>query len=162
MTASDRRSFARSLGEGLSSPEPVRRVNELLRNAMVSDSTEWEVDDQRLVRAVAQRLDAVNGDTERFVGFARDIELLLDRASSNDSVELLLELMAERQRLAEIVRKYAAGHLSRTSFMSFVTEQRWPGQLRQRVGALSPDDLTKLVDALEQSDIARLEAALID
>lgn len=161
MTLSDRTSFSHSLEAALAASEPVQRVNDLLRRVLALEPVPWESDEQRLVRGVAERIDTASGDANRLVVLARDVEHLLDQASSNDSVEILLELIAERQRVMIVMRKYAEGTISRTSLLSFVGEQRWPDSVRRRVAELSADDLANVMKALEESDIVQLEKILI-
>jgi hypothetical protein len=124
------------------------------------DPSPWEANEQRLVRAIAERVDTTSGDAERLIGLAGDVAQLLDEASSNEEVERLLELVAERQRALTVVRKYIEGMISRTSFLSFVTEQRWSDPIRRRVAALSEADLRSLVSALEHVDVPRIETIL--
>ena len=94
-------------------------------------------------------------------GSHENVQDLLDGTSSAEAVERLLELVAERARVLEIARKHAQGAITRTSFLSFVAEQRWPESVRRRMAALSPADLASLVAALEGNEIARLETLLV-
>lgn len=157
MTPPDRMSFARGLGAALAAPEPVQRVNHLLRDVLTPEPAAWESDEQRLVRGIAERIDTASGDTKRLLVLARDVEHLLEEASSNHGVNLLLELIAERQRALTVMRKYAEGTISRTSFLSYIGEQRWPDSVRRRMAEVSAADLPNVISALEQSDIMQLE-----
>lgn len=60
-----------------------------------------------------------------------------------------------------VMRKYAEGSISRTGFLSFVGEQRWPDAVRRRVAELSAEDVANVMKALEESDIRQLEKILI-
>lgn len=160
MTLPDRMSFARGLGAALAAPEPVQEVSRLLHHVLATEPVGWEPDEQRLVRGIAERLDTASGDANRLLVLARDVERLLDHASSNEGVELLLELIAERQRLLAVMRKCAEGTISRTGFLSFIGEQRWPDMVRRRMAALPQASLASVMRALEQSDIVELEAIL--
>lgn len=161
MIVPDRVSFARGLGAALAAPDPAQGVNDLLRDVLTTEPVGWESDEQRLVRGISERVDVASGDADRLLPLARNVQALLDDASSNDAVELLLELIAERERVLGILRKYAQGTITQTGFLSFVAEQRWPESVRRRVAALSPADISSLVKALEESDIPQLEAFLI-
>ena len=160
MMLPDRMSFARGLGAALAAPEPLRGVTELLHRVLATEPAGWESDEQRLVRGITERLDTASGNANRLLVLARDVERLLDHASSNDGVELLLELIAERQRVLTVMRKYAEGTISRTGFLSFIGEQRWPDLVRRRMATLSEAGLVSVMKALEQSDIVELEAIL--
>lgn len=162
MTLPDRMSFARGLGAALAASEPVQRVNDLLRRVLTTEPGAWESNEQRLVRGVSERVDAVSGDADRLLVLARDVRHLLEDASSDDAVEFLLELTAERERVVGVIRKYAEGTISRSGFLSFVGEQRWPEVIRRRVAVLTAADLTDLMTALEEADVAQLEALLVE
>ncbi|MCC6930037.1 MAG: hypothetical protein IT359_13725 [Gemmatimonadaceae bacterium] len=136
-------------------------MNDLLRGVLTIDPGVWESDDQRLVRSISERVDVASGDDTRLLTLARDVRSLLDEASSNEAVELLLELIAERERVLGIIRKYAQGEITRTSFLSFVAEQRWPESVRHRMSALSAAGVMSLATALEAGDITQIEASLI-
>lgn len=161
MTVPDRMAFARDLGAALAALEPAQRVNDLLRGVLTTEPVARESDEQRLVRSISERVDVASGDAARLLTLARNVQTLLDHASSNEAVELLLELITERERVAGIIRKYAQGTITRASFLSFVAEQRWPESVRRRVTALSPAEIASLATALEESDITELEASFV-
>jgi hypothetical protein len=153
--------FAHGLGAALAAPEPTQQVNDFLRRVLMTEAPAWESDEQRLVRGVSERVDAVSGDASRLLDLARDVHHLLEDASSNEGIRLLLELIAERERVLGVLRKYVQGTITRTGFLSFVAEQHWPEIVRRRVAALSAADVASLVRALEEADIAQLEALLV-
>ena len=157
MNASNRQSFARSLGEALASPSPAHRLTELLHCVLVSDPGPWESDDQQTIRGISERLDVESENGDRLI-LAGDMQLLLANGSSNSSINDLSERIADRLRVIAVGRKYLDGDLTRTSFLSYVAEQRWPDRLRQRVAGLAPDEISTFVDALKQVDITQLEA----
>ncbi len=157
MIPSDRMSFACDLRAALAVPEPVQGVNDLLRRVLTSEFATWESDEQRLVREIAERLDTASGEATRLLVLARDVGILLDQASSNLGVERLLELIAERHRVLVVLRKYAEGTISRTSFLSFIAEQQWPELVRRRMAELSTSEIANVMQALAQSDISKLE-----
>ena len=157
----DRKAFARGLGAALAAPEPAQRVNDLLRDVLTTEPVTWESDEQRLIRSISERVDVASGDAARLLTLARNVQTLLDEASSNDAVELLLELIAERERVLGIIRKHVQGTINRTAFLSFVAEQHWPESVRRRVAALSPADIASLATALDEGDITLLEVSLV-
>ena len=162
MTLPDRMHFAQGLGAALAAPKPAQRVSDLLRRVLTTEPDTWESEEQRLVRATSERMDVASGDTERLLLLARGIRHLLSEASSNHAVELLLELTVERERVMGVICKHAEGTIGRTSFLSFIGEQRWPDLLRRRVAALTMAELADLRTALEEVNVAQLEDLLIE
>ena len=160
MTMPDRVTFARGLGAALAAPEPAQGVNDFLRAVLTTEPVVWESAEQRLMRSITERIDVASGDAARLVRLARNVQALLEAASSNEVVELLLELVAERERVHDIFRKYANGTITRTGFLSFIAEQRWPENLRRHIAALSAKDTEAVVHALDEGDIERLEALI--
>lgn len=157
----DRMAFARGLGAALAAPHPMPRVINLVNEVLSKEPVAWESEEQRLVRRVSERLDVASGDETQLLPLARNVHALLDDASSSEAVILLLELIAQRARVLGIFRKLAQGTISRTSLLSFVSEQRWPASVRRRVAALSPAGVAGLAIALEEVDINRIEGLLI-
>lgn len=154
--------FAVRLGEALASAEPQKAVRALLDDVLISDPMNWESEQPHLVSAIVQRIDAVDNGSERLVDLARDLHRLLQDASSCERIQLLLEVVAERERVSGILGKYLVGTISRTGFLSFVAEQRWPDDIRRKVVDLETSDLSTLSTALYEADIPRLEALLTD
>jgi hypothetical protein len=161
VTVPDRVALARGLGAALAAPEPAQRVNDVLRAVLTTEPVSLESDEQRLMRSISERIDVASGDASRLVLLARNVHALLDAASSNDVVELLFELVAERERVLGVLRKYAAAAITRTGFLSFIAEQRWPESVRRRIAALSPSDIEGVVNALQEGDITRLETLIV-
>jgi hypothetical protein len=95
------------------------------------------------------------------VDVATDMQQLLTRATSDEAVELLAELMIGRERMLAAARQYFAGTLRRSSFLSFLAEQPWPDVVRQRVSTMSDAELRVLTVALERHDVATLERVLV-
>ncbi len=160
MTLPDPMFFSHGLGAALATPEPAQRVNELVRRVLTTEPAAWESDGHRLLRVIAERLDTVSEDPRRLLVLAQDVKHLIDHASSNDQIELLLELLAERERVLGVMRKYTEGVISRTGFLSFIREQRWPDVIRGRMAALSEIEFASVMKSLEQCDVIQLESIL--
>jgi hypothetical protein len=156
----DRVTLAHNLGAALAAPESAQRVNDL-RAVLTTEAVALESDEQRLMRNVSERVDIASGTASRLVPLARSVHALLDAASSNDMVRLLLELVAERERLVGILLTHVKGTTTQTSFQSFVAEQRWPESVRRRIASLSLRDIEDLMNALNEGDIARLEGLIV-
>jgi len=159
MTIPNRSVFAADLGEALGSADPQKAVRALLDDVLIAGPISREIE-QDLVCEVAQRIDAADDGSERLVNLARDLRKLLQDGSSRERIQLLLEVVAERERVSSIVGKYLEGTISRTGFLSFVAEQRWPNEIREKVADLETPDLLTLLTALGEADMARLEALL--
>ena len=101
----DRRTFAQSVGAALDAPEAVRRVNDVLRAVLTTEPIALESDEQRLVRRISERMDGTSGDATRLIELARNIHALVVDASSLDTIELLLEFIADRERVLDVLRK---------------------------------------------------------
>lgn len=151
-------SFSKDFGAALAAPTPVLSINALLHRLL---TTEWPARDsaveQQLLRTVVERLDAARDDTHRLLDLTVDVKHLIDHASSATSIELLLEIVVERERVLHVLRKHLAGTISRTGFLAFVSEQRWPTLLKHRTVEFSHADLEAIMNALERRDIRRLE-----
>lgn len=161
MTLPDKLAFVDQLGAALAAPRPAVAIRKLLRRILTEGVPSWDKGEQQFVRGLSERLDTVNSDEDRFVALARDIYRLLSKASSNEIVIFLLEVVAERRRALSVIRKFAHGYVSRTSFLSFVSEQKWPDFVRRRIVSLSPADLQSLAVALDTIDVPELENMLI-
>jgi hypothetical protein len=160
VTLPDWKAFAHDLGAALAAPEPEQRLNDLLFRVLATEPSGWESDEQRLVRVIAGRVDAADAGSMRRLALARNVQALLDNASSIDAVVLLLELVAERERVLGVLHKHLHGTVSRTGLLSFIAEQRWPESVRQRVAALTESDIAGLLSSLEMNNIGQLETAL--
>lgn len=148
----NRTEIAQRMRDALASSDAPAALKELLRSMIVAHDIQSESENIRILSYLVQRLDTMQGDAARLVALATDFEVLLRHASSVEEVESLLELVAERERFSDIVRKYLAGVLSRSSFLSFITEQRWPASTRRRLSELSEQELVRLMRALSIRD----------
>ncbi len=160
MMTPDRATLARDLGMALATPKPAERINALLRAVLTAEPVASEPKEQRLMRSISERLDVASGEANRLLPLAQNVQALLDAACSNEAVELLVELIAERERVLDVLRKYAQGMITRTSFLSFIAEQRWPERVRQRIIMLSPTEIESMTKALEERNMMYLEALL--
>lgn len=153
--------FARRLADSLSQKEPASHLQQLLRETLVPNVTSPVDPDDTLTRIVAERIDVTAGNTRRMLALANDVERLLTYASSDAAVELLLELIAERRRTATVIRRHLEGLVSRTAFLSFVSEQRWPATLKRSVEVLATNHLASLCTALDALDVQGIERIVV-
>lgn len=114
-----------------------------------------------MLRAVSERIDTACGESSELLPLAQNMQLLLEAASSNEVVELLSEMVAERKRVVAVLSKHLQGTIARVAFLSFVAEQRWPQFVRRRVAELSSLEVAELTSALDRGDVARLESLFV-
>lgn len=153
--------FGIALRSALASPEPVKRVQELLRDILTTEPAAGPPCEGEVVRRIAERMDASNGTARRLVALAKDVERLIEGSESCTNVETLFEVFVERERTAGIVSKFVNGPITRTGFLSFIAEQPWSSDIRARVAELSTDDLRVLAAALQEPDIKTVERLLV-
>ena len=127
--------------------EAVRAVlDPFLREAPVPEGVN-AFEELQAATAVAQRIDTASSSPSRYLELATDLGALLQHLRPSDALELA-EVVAERHRVAGLVEKYLSGVMSRTSFLSFVTEQRWPTHVKETILALDRAALERLRHAL--------------
>jgi hypothetical protein len=138
----------------------IARVRELVREVIANEELEIPVDDEGLILNVAQRIDAADQSPLEMLQLGHDLgRLMLEAASKLKGIDLI-PVIAERTRFASVLRKHLNGALSRTSVLSYLAEQRFPGILRERLRSLSDRDFGSLLLALEKLDIRSLEVLL--
>jgi hypothetical protein len=131
-----------------------------MRRILVAESMTPETSEQVSVRWLVERLDAWTTVSGNISAVVNDIMPLLERASSSE-VELLLEMMLDRKRVAKVFDKYIQGTISRTGYLSFVAEQRWPAHLRRRMRIMGIQAVSETRSALVKRDIALLRRAVL-
>jgi hypothetical protein len=83
---------------------------------------------------------------------AGDFHALLRDVAQSEAAESLLQVAADRERFLAIIEKYRGGIVSRTQFLSYVAEQRWPDAIRRRVASMPDAELTALRRAVSDRD----------
>jgi hypothetical protein len=84
----------------------------------------------------------------------------LESTLSNGRVLDLFPLLVGHRRLCAVVEKYRNGVLSRTSFLSFVSELRYSAELKAWLQKARPEDLGALCIALRDRDLTAVETML--
>lgn len=158
----------RQFGEELCAAATARRGSEAVREVIgpvllaapvVGRSGEDE--EARAAIMVAQRIDTASGSPDRYVELAADLGALLRLLPPNDALELA-EVVAERHRTAAVVGKHVTSIMSRTAFLSFVAEQRWPARVKEKVQALGSAELDRFRVALSEADLPVLCTMLLE
>lgn len=117
-------------------------------------------EERQATAAVAQRIDTASSSPKRYLELATDLGALLQHLRPRDALELA-EAVAERHRVAALLEKYLSGVLSRTSFLSFVSEQRWPTHVKDTVLSLDRSAIERLRHALMALDLPVLRSLLL-
>lgn len=140
--------------------EAVRALlDPILREAPVSDSASAFADRQATT-AMAHRIETASSSPSRYLELATDLGALLQQLSPSHALDLA-EAVAERHRVAAVAEKYLSGVVSRTSFVSFVVEQRWPAHVKETVLTMHPTAIEQLRQALTALDLPRLRGLLL-
>jgi hypothetical protein len=140
-------------------PEPEFRA--WLRAAIVGDGTDVPDQDEELVASVLDWLDAQGSSSEDLGAAAEGADRLLSAALTSAQASLLVRLARGRVRLLEVLSRLADGQLTRTAFLSFVSEQSWPAIVKQRVAGLGVVDLAVLTTALRHEDYSAVSRLVL-
>lgn len=157
----DWKQFALQLQHAAIAPSPSIAVGRVVRPVLVRDNLAILDRDETVITVFAHRIDAVDSSAQRSVAIASDLAGLLLGASSTDAALELMEIVAERERVAQVVSRYLAEKLTRASLLSFITEQKWPAGIRRSVRELDDAALGMLSKALRSPDVASLERLLV-
>jgi hypothetical protein len=156
----DRIRFGELLQKASTGSAAPNEVQKVLRGVLLSTPALSGSADDHLIRSVAERIDTVTSDPARLRSLAHDLGLLLMRSSSAEVAELLLEVVAERRRVLQVLERHSDGVVTRTGFLSFVSAQNWPKLVRTQVGALSDPGLEGFRAALNHLSVEQLEEVL--
>lgn len=140
-------------------PEPQFRT--FLRTAVVGDEFDVPEQDEDLVASTVNWMEAADESLASLRAAAGEAQSLLGAGLANHDTVALLVVARARRRLLEMMDKVNAGQLSRTAFVSFVTDQGWPASLKQRMLALGTPALAALAEALGQQDYAAASHLLL-
>ena len=115
-----------------------------------SDGAGWESapDDERLFWRVVYLLEQEHDDTAELRVLAGRITRSLESTRSASSTHELLPMVIDQDRLCTVVERYARGIVSRTGWISFVTECGYPAHAKLWLGHASPEALGRLCGML--------------
>lgn len=129
-----------------------------------SDSTPWDTapNDARCYWRLLHLFDTPEGPEEE--GELRRLAARLvhsvREAGSATTLELL-PLLTDQDRFCTIVRKHAAGIISRTGFLSVVAESGYPAHVKLWLQHAGPEPLARLCGRLEAGEV-RGVAAMVE
>lgn len=157
----DRHALQAELASMLRGDADLPAVRLWIRTAIIGNEVHLASNDSEFLLYALCRLDAAADDEPRFTRLAHDVEALLRAPISDTNQATLFELAAERRRFADVAAKYRAGVLSRTEYLSYLTDQRWPTEIGRAIAALSAPEAARLTEALSRGDYGVVDALLL-
>ena len=91
---------------------------------------------------------------------ARELHALLCDVQEDDLAKDLVPLARDRVNVTHVLRKVVDKHISRTGWLSYVAEQRWPASVKTGLAALDGSRLSQLLIALLNSDYKTVATVL--
>jgi hypothetical protein len=136
----------------------IQELREWLRDIMVDSDLELDDTAAPLIHASAERLDVASDAT---VGqLAGDLRRLIIAVAEDEVAKQLIPVVEERERVAEVLEKVGDGRISRTAFLSFITERRWPTLVKDCIAGMNKTGMRELELALTLRAYEKLPALL--
>ena len=119
-----------------------------------SDPSPWlkGPEDERLFWRLVYHVESTDTDSSAFRDETRRFVLSLERTRSAATTHELLPLLIDQPRLCIIARKYQAGRVSRTGFLSVIAESGYPGHIKLWLQHARPASLETLCQRLEAGE----------
>ena len=119
-----------------------------------SDPSPWlkGPEDERLFWRLVYHVESTDTDTAAVREGARRIVTSLDRTGSAATTHELLPVLIDQPRFCIIARKYQAGQVSRTGFLSVIAESGYPSHIKLWLQHAPPGALEKLCQRLESGE----------
>ena len=119
-----------------------------------SDPSPWlkGPEDERLFWRLVYHVESTDTDSPAFRDWVRRIVISLGRTRSASTTHELLPLLIDQPRLCIIARKYGAGRVSRTGFLSVIAESGYPSHIKLWLQHASPAALEVLCEQLEAGE----------
>lgn len=92
---------------------------------------------------------------------ARTLSHALGGPLSSERVLALIPLLAKAERFRDIVRAVQAGRMSRTAFLSFLAESRFPQAIKDWLTRAELSRVEDLASAVSAGAIERVESLLL-
>ena len=141
---------------------PLTEIHDKLRPLLAadpldvaeSDPSPWleGPDDERLFWRLVYHVESNPADSSAFRDRIRRIVASLDRTGSAATTHELLPVLVDQPRFCIIARKYQAGQVSRTGFLSVIAESGYPGHIKLWLQHASPIALETLCQRLEAGE----------
>ena len=119
-----------------------------------SDPSPWlkGPEQERLFWRLVYHVETTDADTPAFRDEVRRIIVSLERTRSAATTHELLPVLIDQRRLCIIARKYRAGQVSRTGFLSVIAESGYPGHIKLWLQHAPAAALETLCQRLEAGD----------
>lgn len=150
--------FGTSLKQALSRAHPGEHILDAVRGALTengpSSEESAEADD---VWRLAHRFDASLCQLDRpepVVELTSDLVCLIEGGIAAETIELLLDVVASRGELADLLDRFATGRISRTGVVGYIDSRPWPREIRQTLRRWSGEDPKELSGILRNRDCA--------
>ena len=131
-----------------------------IKELIVGDGVEFEESEAELLLRVIQSLDASAASETLLESRANELGRILSNVESPLMAETIILIVEERLDVVRVIEKYLAGIVSRTSFLSFITERCWLPNTKWKVETRNRHDLECLAKALKEGDYARVSTIL--
>ena len=119
-----------------------------------SDPSPWlkGPEDERLFWRLVYHIESTEADSPAFRDRVRRIVTSLNRTQSASTTHELLPLLIDQPRFCIIARKYEAGRVSRTGFLSVIAESGYPSHIKLWLQHASLTALETLCQRLEAGE----------
>ena len=148
------RELAELLREYATGATALAAISERLRPVLAadpldvaaSDPAPWDraPNEERLFWRLVYLIESGEADSPEFRDRIRRVVATLDSTRSAATTHELLPVVVDAQRLCEIIEKYRAGIISRTSLLSVVAESDYPAHVKLWLQHASPMALERL------------------
>ena len=145
---------------------PLEAVQDQLRPLLAedpldvaeSDPSPWlhGPDDERLFWRLVYHIESHAEDSPEFRDWAGRIVTSLDRTGSAATTHELFPVLLDQPRFCIIARRYEAGKVSRTGFLSVIAESGYPSHIKLWLQHASPNALEALCRRLESGEYDRV------
>lgn len=156
----DRSHLQKTLSDFTSGAMGLPELKAWIKKMVVGDQVEFYEPESKFLLRVIQSLDSVLHSDSALRSIATELEKMLRCVESIRMAEALVPVVEGRTHILGVVEKYLAGVLSRTSFLSFLTERQWSMGMKRKLEQLSHSELQYLYDSLSARDYGRLSVLL--
>jgi len=133
-------------------PSAAAALRAWVRDVVIGDDVELDIHVESLILAAVEKLDLASANDGDLTEVARELRALLRDVEDDDVAKDLVPLARDRVHVTQVLRKVVGGHISRTGWLSYVAEQRWPAAVKNGLAALDSSRLDQLLNALVSSD----------
>jgi hypothetical protein len=130
----------------------LEQLRHWLTPILLGEEAEVQDVDSALAARLTFLIEDDSIDESRHRVNARRIKRLLEEVDDNLSVLEILSVVTDQDRLCEILQKYQNGIISRTSFLSMISNSRYQPDVKEWLIGVERESLQALSRALEGED----------